>query len=601
MSEGKLRCCGSSLFLKSKFGIGYNVTMTRASQRWNQHDISRSILKYIPDARLLSAAGGELSYRLPLTSVRAFPALFKSIDRKKRSLGIGGYGISMTTLEEVFMRISSHKEEDETNGGAADDGLKQLTDGTSETKDPMADSTPTKRKSSSASAFLIADTIHEETNAEILNRTRQSVAVRTQFYELLRKRWICALRDLSGKFYETILPVLVVALVLLILKLNVNPAGPEILLDSTLYTQVQQTDASMYSGQKDVTQTTHYVYTDSMQYFENATFYFMSHRPAIFMRYTPYSTSLDISQEDLLPSIKSHTGSRYGCFVLNDTVYTRFNWTSGGVGRDPVAIPTPLTLVHNASFIHALPVLATELQAARFAANRYMNGLPGWNDTNHGVVYRVRNHPFPLTARENILIQTYLTLFAALFVMVPFCYLPRLVRAVRRTRAVCEVEAPAARLWGERQSVLAGDLRLGRAQLPLCVRRCDDRHPRIRQQRVRWHRRQLRRHLPPTAALRPRLHTSVLLLQLPLRQLHLSPGRHCRPPLPNRLRPRRHQLHARQHRQRHQRQQTFKLVYRLFPPFNLGEGLINLATRNFTYLTTGLRPGPFNWDIVGRN
>ena len=46
---------------------------------------------------------------------------------------------------------------------------------------------------------------------------------------------------------------------------------------------------------------------------------------------------------------------------------------------------------------------------------------------------------------------------------------------------------------------------------------------------------------------------------------------------------------------------TFKLLYRLFPPFNLGEGLINLATRNFTYLTSGIRPGPFNWDIVGRS
>ena len=238
MSEGKLRCCGTSLFLKNKFGIGYNITMTRASQKWSHQDISRSILKYIPDARLLSAAGGELSYRLPLTSVRAFPALFKSIDRKKRALGIGGYGISMTTLEEVFMRISSlGQEEDAAASGTRSDAPKL--EGV-ESKDPNADDTPTKRKPS-ASGFSIADTFQEDhTNAEILNRTRQSVAVRTQLYELFRKRWICALRDLSGKFYETILPVLVVALVLLILKVNVNPAGPEILLDSTLYTQVQQ-------------------------------------------------------------------------------------------------------------------------------------------------------------------------------------------------------------------------------------------------------------------------------------------------------------------------------------------------------------------------
>ena len=29
ISHGKLRCCGSSLFLKSKFGDGYHLTMVK--------------------------------------------------------------------------------------------------------------------------------------------------------------------------------------------------------------------------------------------------------------------------------------------------------------------------------------------------------------------------------------------------------------------------------------------------------------------------------------------------------------------------------------------------------------------------------------------
>lgn len=29
MSEGKLRCCGSSLFLKNRFGVGYSLTMVK--------------------------------------------------------------------------------------------------------------------------------------------------------------------------------------------------------------------------------------------------------------------------------------------------------------------------------------------------------------------------------------------------------------------------------------------------------------------------------------------------------------------------------------------------------------------------------------------
>ena len=30
ISQGKLRCCGSSLFLKSKFGSGYYMTVVKA-------------------------------------------------------------------------------------------------------------------------------------------------------------------------------------------------------------------------------------------------------------------------------------------------------------------------------------------------------------------------------------------------------------------------------------------------------------------------------------------------------------------------------------------------------------------------------------------
>lgn len=36
---------------------------------------------------------------------------------------------------------------------------------------------------------------------------------------------------------------------------------------------------------------------------------------------------------------------------------------------------------------------------------------------------RVTNHPLPLTAKETLAIDTFLTIIAAVFVMIPFCYL----------------------------------------------------------------------------------------------------------------------------------------------------------------------------------
>jgi ATP-binding cassette subfamily A (ABC1) protein 3 len=49
--------------------------------------------------------GAELSFQLPLTSSAAFPELFATIERDTAALGVQTYGISVTTLEEVFMKV----------------------------------------------------------------------------------------------------------------------------------------------------------------------------------------------------------------------------------------------------------------------------------------------------------------------------------------------------------------------------------------------------------------------------------------------------------------------------------------------------------------
>ena len=38
MAEGKVQCCGTSLSLKTKFGIGYNLTFTK-TEKTNVRDI----------------------------------------------------------------------------------------------------------------------------------------------------------------------------------------------------------------------------------------------------------------------------------------------------------------------------------------------------------------------------------------------------------------------------------------------------------------------------------------------------------------------------------------------------------------------------------
>jgi len=50
MGEGRLLCCGSSPFLKNKFGVGYSITFTKASSETDSNPIISVIKKHVPGA-----------------------------------------------------------------------------------------------------------------------------------------------------------------------------------------------------------------------------------------------------------------------------------------------------------------------------------------------------------------------------------------------------------------------------------------------------------------------------------------------------------------------------------------------------------------------
>ncbi|NXL33768.1 ABCA3 protein, partial [Glaucidium brasilianum] len=104
MAKGELQCCGSSLFLKRKYGAGYHMVMVKEPY-CNLGEISRLICHYVPNATMESNAGAELSFILPKESTHRFEALFTELEQKREELGIASYGASVTTMEEVFLRV----------------------------------------------------------------------------------------------------------------------------------------------------------------------------------------------------------------------------------------------------------------------------------------------------------------------------------------------------------------------------------------------------------------------------------------------------------------------------------------------------------------
>ncbi|POM66858.1 ABC Superfamily [Phytophthora palmivora] len=115
MAEGQLRCCGSSLFLKNRYGAGYNFTLVKSSDPaapCKEAQLQSLIMARIPAAKVLSNVGAEIAFQLPLDNTASFPQLFEELDEKMNSLGVLSYGISVTTLEEVFIKVAEAHDED---------------------------------------------------------------------------------------------------------------------------------------------------------------------------------------------------------------------------------------------------------------------------------------------------------------------------------------------------------------------------------------------------------------------------------------------------------------------------------------------------------
>jgi ATP-binding cassette subfamily A (ABC1) protein 3 len=116
IGDGKLLTCGSSLFLKSKFGFGYGLTLVKENSSVSTEKVTQLIEKHIQGAKLEGDISKELKYVLPTSELPNFENLFKELESiGKSELGIESYGVSLTTLEDVFLRIGQQlgKHQDE--------------------------------------------------------------------------------------------------------------------------------------------------------------------------------------------------------------------------------------------------------------------------------------------------------------------------------------------------------------------------------------------------------------------------------------------------------------------------------------------------------
>ncbi|XP_003997154.2 ATP-binding cassette sub-family A member 9 isoform X1 [Felis catus] len=115
ISNGRLKCAGSSLFLKKKWGIGYHLSL-HLNEMCDPDRITSLVKQHIPEAKLTAQSEEKLVYILPLERTNKFPDLYRDLDRCSNQ-GIEDYGVSMTTLNEVFLKLEGKSAVGESDTG----------------------------------------------------------------------------------------------------------------------------------------------------------------------------------------------------------------------------------------------------------------------------------------------------------------------------------------------------------------------------------------------------------------------------------------------------------------------------------------------------
>uniref|UniRef100_A0A4W6D8R2 P-type phospholipid transporter n=1 Tax=Lates calcarifer TaxID=8187 RepID=A0A4W6D8R2_LATCA len=250
ISQGKLCCCGSPLFLKSKLGSGYYLTLLAlwfspscsslessmsedtglGSEESNLAALLSLAQHHIPGARLVEDSGREAVINLPQVAAKdsSLAVFLSEVDQRLPELGISSYGLSDSTLEEIFLRVAEETGVDAESELQAESPLNQQ---------------PSAGQRAESHAHPVSFPFTEPQETDLLSGDGRGGIPLTgwwltwqQLRALFVKRWLYARRSRRGFFAQIVLPAVFV-LVALLFSLIVPPFGkyPALQLQPWMY------------------------------------------------------------------------------------------------------------------------------------------------------------------------------------------------------------------------------------------------------------------------------------------------------------------------------------------------------------------------------
>lgn len=118
MSLGQLECIGSPHFLKQRFGPGYklifNPIIKGNTEAFLNHEEVATLTKFVlggipgaAEAKKEANLDNQLVYILPFSMLKNFGDFFMKLEDNLVSLKVSGFGISLPTLEDVFLTVGA--------------------------------------------------------------------------------------------------------------------------------------------------------------------------------------------------------------------------------------------------------------------------------------------------------------------------------------------------------------------------------------------------------------------------------------------------------------------------------------------------------------
>ncbi|CAL0326631.1 unnamed protein product [Lupinus luteus] len=437
MANGSINCCGSSLFLKHHYGVGYTLTLVKSAPTASiAGDI---VYRHVPSATCVSEVGTEISFRLPLASSPAFEGMFREIERcmKKSgsnvglsgssdndSLGIESYGISVTTLEEVFLRVAGcdYNEAEcleENNHSLLSDSVASLASYDRPSKTICYPEVFGNYKIFGFLACMVGRVcglifamLISFINFLGMQCCSCGIITRSTFWQhskaLFIKKAITARRDTKTIIFQLMIPAVFLFFGLLFLKLKPHPDQQGLTLSTSYFNPLLSGggggcpipfNLSLPIAEK-VAQN---VEGGWIQRFKPSSYKFPNSESALADAVEAAGPTLGPAlismSEYLMSSFNESYQSRYGAIVMDDQN------NDGSLGY---------TVLHNFSCQHAAPAFINLMNAAilRLATH----------DVN--MTIQTRNHPLPMTQSQRVQRHDLDAFSAAIIVNIAFSFIP---------------------------------------------------------------------------------------------------------------------------------------------------------------------------------